>query len=95
MSSRRKSKPHGWHRPYWAPKWAPGPVYHVVVELRDGSLREYDLDARIHGWMCAECGMVDAGEDHHLTPCGHGDGHCTERVLAAAAMRVPGTVLSA
>jgi len=66
----------------------------VVVELRDGTLREYDLDARVHGWMCAECGAVDAGEGHSA-PCGHDDGHCTERVLTAAAMRPPGAALRA
>ena len=95
MSNRRKNRrPGSWKRPYWAPRWAPGPVYHVVVELRDGTLAEFDLDARVHGWLCATCGAVDPGEDH-AAPCGHDAGHCTERVLAAAALRPPGTVLVA
>ena len=95
MSNRRKTpRPHGWHRPDWAPGWAAGPVYRVVVQLRDDSLREYDLDARVHGWMCAVCGTVDAGEGHSA-PCGHDDGFCTERQLAAAAKAGPGAVLCA
>ena len=94
MSNKRRAGPRGWKRPEWAPAWAPGPVYRVVVELRDGTLREYDLDARRHGWLCAVCGAVDAGKGHDA-PCGHADGHCTERVLAAAARRPAGTVLAA
>ena len=95
MSNRRKGRrPHGWHRPSWAPQWEPGPVYRVVVKLRDGRLAEYDLDARRHGWMCATCGTVDEGEGH-VAPCGHDEGFCTDRVLAAAAMAGPDGVLCA
>jgi hypothetical protein len=70
----------------------PGPS-HVVIELRDGSLVERDLDAYRDGaWLCAECGTVDEGQPG---VCDHTEGHCIARVRAAAAKAAPGAVLCA
>jgi hypothetical protein len=77
--SKKKTRRGGWHRPWWAPPG--GPVYHVVLDI-GGVPREFDLDARVHGWLCFECGELDTGEGH-TAPCGHERGYCTERVLNA------------
>jgi hypothetical protein len=68
----------------------PAPA-HVVFELQDGTLAERDL-VPDHSWVCFECGQVDP-RDGSEPPCSHEVGFCSARVLAAAELNPPGTVL--